>query len=97
MKAPTPPATPRSKLLLSALLFGAIALVGVLLVLYAWHLPPFRSTVESTENALVRGQVTIVSPQLSGYVVEVAVQDFQQVKQGDLLMRIDDRIYRQKL
>jgi multidrug resistance efflux pump len=83
--------------LLSALLFGAIALVGVLLVLYAWHLPPFRSTVESTENALVRGQVTIVSPQLSGYVVEVAVQDFQQVKQGDLLMRIDDRIYRQKL
>jgi multidrug resistance efflux pump len=97
MKAPTPPATPRSKVLLSALLFGAIALVGVLLVLYAWHLPPFRSTVESTENALVRGQVTIVSPQLSGYVVEVAVQDFQQVKQGDLLMRIDDRIYRQKL
>jgi multidrug resistance efflux pump len=97
MKAPTPPATPRSKVLLSALLFGAIALIGVLLVLYAWHLPPFRSTVESTENALVRGQVTIVSPQLSGYVVEVAVQDFQQVKQGDLLMRIDDRIYRQKL
>jgi multidrug resistance efflux pump len=97
MKAPIPPATPRSKVLLSALLFGAIALAGVLLVLYAWHLPPFRSTIESTENALVRGQVTIVSPQLSGYVVEVAVQDFQQVKQGDLLMRIDDRIYRQKL
>jgi multidrug resistance efflux pump len=74
-----------------------VALAGVLVVLYAWDLPPFRSTIESTENAMVRGQVTIISPQLSGYVVEVNVQDFQQVKQGQLLMRIDDRIYRQRL
>jgi multidrug resistance efflux pump len=97
MKAPTPPATSRRKLLLSGLLFGAIALAGALLVLYAWNLPPFHSTIQSTENALVRGQVTIISPQLSGYVVEVPVQDFQQVKKGELLMRIDDRIYTQKL
>lgn len=97
MKAPLPPATPRRKIILSALIFGGIALAGVLVVLYAWNLPPFHSTMQSTENALVRGQVTIVSPQLSGYVVEVAVQDFQQVKQGDLIMRIDDRIYVQKV
>src|SRR5689334_15546493 len=97
MKAPTPPEKPRSKILISALLFIAIALAGVLVVLYAWNLPPFHSTVQSTENALVRGQVTIISPQLSGYVVEVPVQDFQQVRKGDLLMRIDDRIYRQKV
>ncbi|MGE8101970.1 transcription termination/antitermination NusG family protein, partial [Pseudomonas fluorescens] len=31
--------------------------------------------IESTENALVRGQVTIIGPQLSGYVFEVPVQD----------------------
>ena len=97
MKAPLPPATPRRKILLSALTFGGIALAGVLVVLYAWNLPPFHSTMQSTENALVRGQVTIVSPQLSGYVTEVAVQDFQPVKQGALIMRIDDRIYRQRV
>ncbi len=74
-----------------------VALAGVLIVLYAWDLPPFHSTIETTENALVRGQVTIISPQLSGYVVEVKVQDFQPVKQGELLMRIDDRIYQQRL
>ena len=74
-----------------------VALAGVLVVLYAWDLPPFHSTVESSENALVRGQVTIISPQLSGYIVEVTVQDFQMVKKGDLLVRIDDRIYRQRL
>lgn len=94
----TSPANKRShRILLSALAFGAIALAGVLLVLYAWNLPPFRSTLQSTENALVRGQVTIISPQLSGYVVEVLVQDFQTVRKGELLMRIDDRIPGQRL
>jgi multidrug resistance efflux pump len=97
MKAPLPAERSRRTIFISALLFGAIALAGVLVVLYAWNLPPFHSSIQSTENALVRGQVTIISPQLSGYVTEVPVQDFQQVKQGDLLMRIDDRIYRQRL
>jgi multidrug resistance efflux pump len=81
----------------SALIFGTLALVGVLIVLYAWNLPPFRSAIQSTENAVVRGQVTIIGPQLSGYVVEVDVQDFQHVREGQLLMRIDDRIYHQRL
>ena len=53
--------------------------------------------MQSTENALVTGQVTLIGPQLTGYVAEVLVQDFQQVKQGDLLVRIDDRIYRQRV
>ena len=83
--------------IISSLGFAAIAIVGVLIVLYAWQLPPFSSAVESTENALVRGQVTIIGPQLSGYVYEVPVQDFQFVKAGDLLVRLDDRIYKQRL
>jgi multidrug resistance efflux pump len=94
-----PPSTEKShrKVVASGVLFALIALAGVLVVLYAWDLPPFRSAVQATENALVRGQVTIISPQLSGYVVEVDVQDFQVVRQGQLLMRIDDRIYNQRL
>ena len=83
--------------IISSLGFAAIAIVGVLIVLYAWQLPPFSSAVETTENALVRGQVTIIGPQLSGYVFEVPVQDFQHVKAGDLLVRLDDRIYKQRL
>jgi multidrug resistance efflux pump len=50
-----------------------------------------------TENAYVRGQVTLIAPQLAGYVAEVPVQDFAAVKRGDLLLRIDDRIFTQKL
>jgi multidrug resistance efflux pump len=97
---PAAPATePRSLRVrvLSSLGFAAVAIIGVLIVLYAWQLPPFSSAVETTENALVRGQVTIIGPQLSGYVHEVPVQDFQFVKAGDLLVRLDDRIYRQRL
>ena len=97
---PNPAATePRSRRVrvLSSLMFASVALVGVAIVLYAWQLPPFSSHIESTENALVRGQVTIIGPQLAGYVFEVPVQDFQFVKAGDLLVRLDDRIYRQRL
>jgi len=97
---PSMPATePRSLRvrIISSMGFAAIAIVGVLIVLYAWQLPPFSSAVESTENALVRGQVTIIGPQLSGYVYEVPVTDFQYVKAGDLLVRLDDRIYKQRL
>ncbi|QHF05752.1 HlyD family efflux transporter periplasmic adaptor subunit [Pseudomonas asturiensis] len=87
----------RRKRAISSVLFGAVALAGVLVVLYAWQLPPFTSPIQSTENAQVRGQTTLIGPQLSGYVYEVPVQDFQFVKAGDLLVRLDDRIYRQRL
>ncbi|MGH6861180.1 MAG: HlyD family secretion protein [Phyllobacterium sp.] len=74
-----------------------VGITGLTLVLYAWRLPPFRSDIESTENAYVKGYVTLISPQLSGYIVDVPVQDYNKVKQGQLLARIDDRIFKQKL
>jgi multidrug resistance efflux pump len=98
LKAPVT-SQPRStrKRVISSMIFAGIALIGVLVVLYAWQLPPFGSPIESTENAQVHGQTTVIGPQLSGYVHEVPVQDFQFVKAGDLLVRLDDRIYRQRL
>ncbi|MBO1077068.1 HlyD family secretion protein [Roseomonas marmotae] len=76
---------------------AAIGLTGVLLVLHAWHLPPFTSTVQVTDNAYVRGLVTTISPQVTGYITEIPVQDYMDVKAGTLLVQIDDRIYRQRL
>jgi len=97
--APVPPPSEqpgRRQQWLAGIGFALIALIGVLIVLYAWRLPPFSSPLVSTENALVRGQVTVIGTQLSGYVTDVKVQDFQHVKQGDLLVEIDARIYRQR-
>jgi multidrug resistance efflux pump len=76
---------------------AAIGIVGVLVILYAWQLPPFTRHTQFTDNAYVRGQTTFISPQVNGYITEVPVQDFTQVKKGDLIMQIDDRIYRQKV
>lgn len=75
----------------------AVGITGVLVVLYVWNLPPFHGSVETTNDAYVRGQVTLLGPQLAGYLVEVPVQDYQEVRRGDLIARIDDRIYAQKL
>ncbi|NIF28195.1 HlyD family secretion protein [Pantoea sp. Tr-811] len=94
---PSSPVRTRRVRILSTVSFACVALAGILLVLYAWRLPPFSSAIESTENALVRGQVTIIGPQLSGYIVDVPVHDFQFVKAGDLLVQLDDRIYKQRL
>jgi multidrug resistance efflux pump len=96
---PAPGATtsePRKRVLWS-LLIATAAILGVGLVLYAWRLPPFTSAVQRTENAYVRGQVTVISPQVAGYVAAVPVQDFQQVTQGQVLATIDERIYRQRV
>lgn len=79
------------------LLFGGVIVAGVLAILYAWGLPPFRPANQTTDNAYVRGQTTIVAPQVGGYVTQVLVQDFQQVKAGQVLVTIDDRIYRQRV
>src|SRR5262249_6244756 len=57
-----------------------------------WHLWPFGG-VEITENAYVRGRTAVVAPQVSGYVTDVAVKDYEFVHAGQVLVRIDDRIY----
>jgi len=74
-----------------------LGIIGVMIVLYSWQLFPFNSRVESTDNAYVRGNVTLLSPQVSGYITQVKVQDFVQVEKGDVLFVIDDSTYRQEL
>jgi multidrug resistance efflux pump len=75
----------------------AIATAGMLAVLAAWHLPPFETSVESTENAYVRGKTTVISPQVSGYIKKIAVQDYDQVTKGQVLLQIDQSVYRQQV
>ena len=81
----------------ATILFILLLIAGALLALYAWDLPPFRRSVQVTDNAYVRGQTTIIAPQVNGYVTQVLVRDFEAVKSGQVLARIDDRIYRQRV
>lgn len=66
-----------------------LLMAGALVAMAAWGLPPFGGSDETTNNAYVRGRTTIVSPQVAGYLVDVTVTDFEEVKEGQLLARID--------
>ncbi|WP_371233909.1 efflux RND transporter periplasmic adaptor subunit [Pseudomonas sp. QE6] len=46
-----------------------------------------------TRDARVRADVVVIAPDVSGWVTDLAVQDNQQVKAGDLIMRIDRERY----
>jgi membrane fusion protein (multidrug efflux system) len=53
--------------------------------------------IETTDDAYVGGDVTVIAPRVSGFIAEVAVIDNQPVHAGDLLLRLDDRDYRAAL
>src|SRR6201993_5585786 len=53
--------------------------------------------LESTDDAYVKADSTIVAPKVSGYLAEVLVADNEPVKAGQLLARIDDRDFRTAL
>jgi membrane fusion protein, multidrug efflux system len=53
--------------------------------------------LQSTDDAYVKADSTIVAPKVSGYIAQVLVGDNQPVKAGQLLARIDDRDFRAAL
>jgi len=53
--------------------------------------------LESTDDAYVKADSTIISPKVSGYIAEVLVSDNEPVKAGQVLARIDDRDFRTAL
>ena len=57
----------------------------------------FSRTHVSTDNAFLAADITLVSPQVSGTVQLIAVQDNQPVKKGQLLVVLDDSTYRANL
>ena len=64
-----------------------------LLVLVAWYIFSGRVT---TDDAQVDCHITAVAPQVPGYVVNLYINDNTPVKEGDVLVQIDPREYKQK-
>ena len=53
--------------------------------------------LETTDDAYVKADSTIIAPKVSGYISDVLVADNEKVKAGQLLARIDDRDFRTAL
>lgn len=64
-----------------------VALVVAFLVYLQWVERPW------TRDGQVRADIVKIAPRVSGYIVEVTVQDNQFVRKGDLLFRIDPSTY----
>jgi membrane fusion protein (multidrug efflux system) len=67
------------------------ALVGAYLIL---NRPEAQASEQSTDDAYVQADFTVVAPQVAGVVSEVAVEDHQHVQAGAPLVGIDDRALR---
>jgi membrane fusion protein, multidrug efflux system len=72
-----------------------IALGAMVIVIIAanWGFWPFRRGIEVTDNAYVRGDVTTIAPKVAGYVSEVLVGDYQYVRVGQPLFRLEREDY----
>ena len=77
----------------SIIIMSAVAIAGLLLILYAWRIWPFGTGLERPDHSYVRGRLPVLAPQVNGYVTEVLVNDYAQVKAGQALVSVDQRVY----
>lgn len=73
------------------ILLGALLLVYMSYGIYVW------TNTESTDNAYVDADISIVSCEVSGVIDKILVQDNIRVKKGDIIAEILDADYRANL
>src|SRR6266700_5581291 len=77
-----------------------IVLVTIVLALgattgwYWWTAWRFQQT---TDDAYVQSDITVISPKIEGYIKDVPVQENQQVAAGQALIVVDDRDFTAKV
>jgi membrane fusion protein (multidrug efflux system) len=91
----TSPSPARSHLRRLAIpLFAVLVAFGfIALATQRWDAWVGNATVQVTNDAYVRAELTRLSSRVAGEVLTVAVTDFQRVKAGDLLIQIDPADY----
>lgn len=75
-------------------LFAVLVALGfIALATLRWDAWVGGATIQSTNDAYVRAELTRLSSRVAGEVLTVAASDFQRVKAGDLLVQIDPADY----
>ena len=78
-------------------LAGAALLVGIGAAWYGHNWWTVGRFIQTTDDAYVGGDITVIAPKVAGFIARIAVTDNQSVRAGDLLMKLDDRDYRAAL
>ena len=79
---------PRSKKPL--IIIAIVVIVALIIGFLIWF---FHRNQVSTDDAYTDGNAVTMLPKVSGYVVELNINDNTYVRKGDLLLRIDQRDY----
>lgn len=82
-------ASPLRRLLKMAVLLVVLVAVAA----WGWRWWQIGRFIESTDNAYVRADITVLSPRVGGEIVALKVRDNQKVAAGDLLLELDHRDY----
>jgi membrane fusion protein, multidrug efflux system len=90
--AATPQKKSKKPLIFAVLGVGAIAASS-----FGYQYWQYASIHQETENATVAGHIHQISSRINGTVGEVMVEDNQQVKPGQLLIKLDPRDYQVKV
>jgi len=90
-----PQATPKKKInrapIIATLIILSLGLLG------GSYWLSYGQYFESTDNAYLQGNITTISPKVSGFIRHSYVNDNQAVKKGELLVEIDERDYQATL
>ena len=93
-KVDAAPPIPKSRR--SPVRFIVLGMLAIGLAVGGWAYFHFRDRI-SSDDAQIDGHIVAIAPKVSGNVVEVLVKDNQQVKAGDILVRIDPRDYQARV
>ncbi|WP_221797779.1 HlyD family secretion protein [Oceanobacter mangrovi] len=78
-----------------SILAAAVVVVGGAILLLNHH--ESENSVQSTDDAYVQADLVQLAPRIQGQIATVNVADFQVVKEGDLLVQLDDAMARANL
>ena len=82
----------RSRLKRPAIIFViTVAAFGLGIGIHHWW--TVGRFVESTDDAYIGGDVTVIAPKVAGFISKLFVADNERVHAGDLLLKLDDRDY----
>src|SRR5580693_1186021 len=75
-------------------IIGGILLASAAALAYGHDWWTTGRFVESTDDAYIGGDVTAISPHVTGFVSQIFVRDNEHVRAGQLVLRLDDRDFR---
>ncbi len=78
----------RSRKIIFPIIMGVILVVGGIFGYNKWN---YAQHHESTDDAQLTGNINPISPRVSGYIKDLRVDDYQQIKKGDTMVILDDR------